>query len=190
MHYLAFDAETTGLNPQENDILSIHFKFLNDKLETIDEKTIKIKSNCYKNVSPYALNVNKIDLVKHSFSESSVNLKDAKEILILFLGRCLLESRWRLIPVGHNVVFDIAFIKTSLLTENEYFKFFTPTTIDTLVIAQFFKSIGKIPEKQSLSLKNLCEYYSLNEKQNFHDCVYDTDMTVKLFKRFKTEFLV
>ena len=106
-------------------------------------------------------------------------------------------------PIGHNVTFDINFIKNSgLLTENEYMSFISFNTLDTICIAQYLKLTGDLPKKQSISLINLCKYYGIESplqvnsdlhkagsdlhKAGYHTAEYDIEMTLQLLRKFKS----
>ena len=93
-------------------------------------------------------------------------------------------------PIGHNVTFDINFIKgCGLLSEYEYNSYISFNCVDTICIAQFFKLTGEIPKKQSISLSNLCSYYNIKSEENtesYHTAEYDIVMTLHLLRKFKT----
>lgn len=98
------------------------------------------------------------------------------------------KTFFNLIPIGHNLKFDIDFIKKSgLLTELEYNNYISCNFIDTITIAQFLKLSGKLHPKQSISLVNLCNIDKLNlkiDKTQEHSAEYDTKMTISLLKSF------
>ena len=188
--YIAFDTETTGLDANVNNLLTATFIVLNDNLIELDRLNISLKSENY-TVNPIAMEVNKIDLINHH--NSSKDLIDTKAQLINFLKKN--KTHFYLTPIGHNVAFDIQFIKK--LLGNEYNNYFSYNSVDTIVIANFLKMCGKLPERQSVSLSKLSEYYGivgpvpqrragdevLND-HNFHTSEYDTEITVKLLKKF------
>lgn len=198
--YVCFDTETTGLDANVNNLLTATFIVLNDNLIELDRLNISLKSENY-TVNPQAMEVNKIDLGKHH--NSSKDLIDTKAQLINFLKKN--KTNFYLTPVGHNVTFDIGFIKK--LLGNEYNNYFSYNYVDTIVIANFLKMCGKLPDRQPVSLSKLSEYYGMggftrdelarkrsapqrrmdNEAFNdeaFHTSEYDTEMTVKLLKKF------
>lgn len=182
--YIAFDCETTGLNINNNNLLTVCFIILDVNLEYIDKLNISLKQKSGYYISPDALEINKIDIVRHH--KTAVDLENARTILLHFLSKN--RSTYNLIPIGHNINFDINFIKSSgLLTESEYSNFISCNPIDTKTIAQFLKSCGKIHEKQSLSLINLCKYFNLTQCINLqHSSEYDTEMTIQLLKTMKS----
>ena len=179
--YIAFDTETTGLDSDKCNLLTVCFIILDSDLNEIDRLNISLKQvNYYVNVE--ALKVNKINLVKHH--DNSIDIIDARDKLHCFLNQY--KTQYNLIPIGHNIKFDISFIKSSgLLTDNEYLKYISFNAIDTISIAQFLKLSGKLPKQQSISLVNLCKYAKLNQEKNQeHTAQYDTEMTIKLLRYF------
>lgn len=182
--YICFDCETTGLDDLCN-LLTVCFIILDKNLNEIDKLNISLKQKNGYLIYPEALAINKIDLIKHH--NSSTDIETSHKNLINFLN--LNKTLYNLIPIGHNVRYDIKFIKNSgLLNEVEYNKYISFNSIDTITIAQFLKLSGKLPEKQSISLTSLCTYLNLNtnfDKTLEHSAEYDTKMTIKLLEKFK-----
>jgi len=182
--YIGFDCETTGVDDKCN-LLTVCFLILDNKLNIIDKLNLSLKQNDGYVIFPKALEINKIDIIKHH--NNSYELIDARNLLINFLNKH--KTQYNLIPIGHNISFDIKFIIMSgLLTKNEYSNYISCNPIDTISIAQFLKLSGKIPENQSISLINLCNYFKLNKLDNIdlqHTSEYDIKMTIQLLKKFK-----
>lgn len=180
--YIAFDCETTGVNDKCN-LLTVSFIILDKDLNEIDKLNISLKQNEGYIVYPEAMEVNKINIIRHH--KESIPLFEAKRKVLSFLTQN--KGQYSLIPIGHNINFDIKFIKNSgILTELEYSTFMSYNNIDTVSIAQFLKLSGILHERQSLSLVNLCNSVNLNRNEQLeHSAEYDTKMTIKLLKRFK-----
>jgi DNA polymerase III alpha subunit (gram-positive type) len=182
--YIAFDCETTGVDERCN-LLTVSFVILNKNLDIMDTLNLSLKHNFGYFIYPKALEINHIDIVKHH--DNSLELIDARHLLLDFLSKY--KVQYNLIPIGHNISFDIKFIIISgLLTQNEYSRYISCNPIDTISIAQFLKLSGKLPEKQSISLVNLCNYFKLNKLSEInlqHTAEYDIKMTIKLLQQFK-----
>lgn len=182
--YIAFDCETTGVNDNCN-LLTVSFLILDENLNEKDALNLSLRQNNGYHIFPKALEINKIDIIKHH--NTSLDLIDARKKLLEFLTKN--KVQFKLIPIGHNIQFDIKFIKHSgLLTEFEYNNFISCNPLDTLSIAQFLKLSGKLHDKQSLSLVNLCSSLKLklHEDEHLeHSSEYDIKMTIKLLKFFK-----
>jgi DNA polymerase III epsilon subunit-like protein len=180
--YIAFDCETTGLDEICN-LLTITFIILDENLEYIDMLNLKLKQIGGYYIYPDALKINKINIVEHH--KNSMDLIDCRKQLIKFVEKH--KCNKKLIPIGHNINFDIRFIKSSgLLSEEEYNKYLSFNVIDTMIIAQFLKACNKLNSNQSISLINLCNKYNLYEDKKLeHTSEYDIKMTIKLLKHFK-----
>jgi DNA polymerase III alpha subunit (gram-positive type) len=183
--YVALDCETTGLDANVNNLLTATFIILDSELVELDRLNISLKSESY-TINAKAMEVNKIDLIKHH--NESIDIIEAKNTLINFLKKN--KTNFYLTPIGHNCTFDILFIQNSgLLPKEQYNNYFSYNSVDTIVIANFLKMCGKLPERQPVSLSKLSEYYGIQRRagendHNFHTSEYDTEMTVKLLKKF------
>lgn len=181
--YICFDTETTGLQNSCN-LLTAHFIVLNKNLELIDSLDLKIKYPFY-TVYAKALEVNKINLVEHDKDPQSLFISDANLKLTNFLQKN--RGQFRYIPVGHNINFDIQFIKSSkLLSEEDYTKYMSSNHLDTLTIANFLKMSGFLPSTQPLNLTSLCKFLNISiDTNSTHNAEYDIKMTIELLKIFK-----
>lgn len=191
MRFLAFDTETTGLDKTKCNILTAYFVVLDKNLNIIDSLDLKIKHSVY-TVYAKALEINNIDLVMHNKNEQSLYINDASKKLKDFLIKNKGKNRY--IPLGHNINFDIDFLKSSNLLDNEFFsKYISFNVIDTITLGIFLKSCGLLQETQSLSLTSICKHLNINYKDyyenssnlNDHTAEYDIKMTILLFKKFK-----
>ena len=180
--YIAFDCETTGVDTNCN-LLTVSFLILDKHLNEKASLNLSLRQKSGYYIYPEALEVNKIDIVKHH--NTSLDLIDARKKLLKFLDDN--KSFYNLVPIGHNIQFDINFIKKSgLLTDDEYMKYISCNSLDTISVSQFLKLTGKLHEKQSLSLVNLCSSCNLKRDEKLeHSAEYDIKMTIKLLKFFK-----
>jgi DNA polymerase III alpha subunit (gram-positive type) len=183
MSYICFDTETSGLDPLCN-LLTACFIVLDENLNEIDILNLQIKHEYYY-VSTKALEVNHIDLIRHNNDKSSVTLAQASEFLCKFLTKNK-KGGCPLIPIGHNLNFDIPFVK-KMLSNIDYNKFISWNQIDTIVLAQFLKLNNKISKYQSISLVNLAQFYNITIPGQAHTAEYDTKMTIEVLKRMQTE---
>jgi len=173
--YICFDTECSGLDPTVNNLLTACFIVLNSDLTELDRLNLSVKHKKY-TVNPEAMLVNKIDLKTHN--SNAMPIVECKDKLIKFLGKYN-----RLIPIGHNINFDIAFLQT-IISKEEYNIYFSYNSIDTISIAYFLKLANKLPDKQACSLVKLTNYFGDYNTENAHDCEKDTEMTIQLIKNF------
>lgn len=179
--YIAFDTETSGLNSLRNNLLSVCFVILDKNLNEINKINYDIKHKEYI-VSPDALKVNKIDLIKHNNTKWTI--ESANKNLIKILENCNLE--FRLVPIGHNLQFDINFIKNSgLLSEKKYSKYISCNGIDTITTLQYLKLIGDFKYDQSLSLTSLKDYFNININGDLHNAETDILITIEILRKLK-----
>lgn len=183
--YVAFDCETTGIDPKRCQLLTASFWVLDGDLIEIDRVNISLKSDTGYYVFPEALKVNKINLIEHN--ESAMSLMTAKETLFTFLKKH--KGTYTLVPIGHNINFDLDFIMSSRLMDKEDIqKYFSYGMIDTMVVSQFLKLCDKLPQRQRISLTSLSGYYmneSERNKNQEHSAEYDVGMTVSVLKRMR-----
>lgn len=172
--YLAFDTETSGIHI-DAQVLTAYFIILDSNFNEIDSLDLKIKYPVY-SIQLKAFQVNNIDLVKHE-QEALISL-DAKIKLKNFL---LKHKKNKYIPLGHNIKFDLDKMRSFGIYDYVSSTF----NLDTMQIAQFLKSSNKLPFNQSLSLKNLTEYYGIKPTGDLHNAECDIRLTIDLFKHFQ-----
>lgn len=187
--YLAFDCETGGFEPDQHSLLTAYFAVLDEDLACLDEVSLELNANSFGGVyrvTAGAMEVNKIDLVEHD--KRAIHPNKAREKLV----RMLEKYRYRdfggsmsgntLMPLGHNVDFDIGFIKAQLLPEPEYRKFISHRKLCTSTMARFLKLAGKIDSGGSL--ENLCKGLGVEViPDGFHNAEADTRATVECLKK-------
>lgn len=163
--YIAFDLETTGLDPTKNEIIEIGaLKVRNGKVSERFMEFIKPEEL----ISPAVTNLTGIsnDMVKSARSAHSV-IKD-------FVDFCEED-----VLIGHNIIFDYSFTKCTAAREGLPFE---KMGIDTLKIA---KKVH--PELESRSLGALCEHYKI-ENKTAHRAYFDALATAKLYQTLSHYF--
>lgn len=157
--YIAFDVETTGLNPLENEIIEIGaLKVRNGKVAERFMEFIKPTTS----ISPAITSLTGItdDMVS--------NARPRYQVVSDFLDFCEDD-----VLIGHNVSFDYSFMKCSAAADGLSFE---KMGIDTLKIAQ--KALSGLESK---SLVSLCEYYHI-ENKSAHRAYHDALATAKLYQ--------
>jgi DNA polymerase III epsilon subunit-like protein len=179
LKYLGMDIETGGVT-SDKSLLTAYFVVIDEDLKTVyGELDLKIKpSDGVYNVTAEALEVNKIDLIQHD--KEAVTEDKAATMLYEFLDKHAPSGTIKLTPLGHNVAFDINFIKERL-TKN-FNKFVSYRVLDTSSVCQFLKLTGKVSRDLEGSLEKLAAYFgiSLNTLHNAKD---DTWLVVEILKR-------
>ena len=149
--YALIDTETTGLDPQKNQLLEVGIIVFNEDLKSCDFEVIPIKhKECV--VSAKAMEVNGIDLIEHE--KTAYDENQACDMILNFLSNVEYDQKY--IFAGQNCPFDRAFIE------------------------EMFKRNGKIKEwnslvdYHSLDLMGLAIGESLKGNLQFDDYKLDT----------------
>lgn len=173
--YLVIDTETTGLNPEINNILTMAILLCEEgSVKPIKSREFKFKYDNY-NVSVGALKINKIDLVEHD-----KNAYDTFDDVIDFLHLAYMECSYnKPTVIGHNVGFDLGFIHKSIGKE-KWEQYVSYRNIDTCTIGRFLSDCG-IVKLDNVSLGNLVDYFGLNDYNNLHNALYDATKTWEVY---------
>lgn len=133
-------------------------------------------------VSGQGMAVNKINLAEHD--KRAVCYKDAKGAFYTFLSVAY-KKLGRLTPIGHGVKGDIEHCMGRLTSPGTWEQFCTYHYIDTSVVLQYLRAIGKMPEYCDGSIKALHDdYFKLTVEGEDHDCRVDTLKTLGVMKEF------
>ena len=157
--YIAFDVETTGLNPAENEIIEI------GALKVREGKVAERFMELVRPLSPVSPSITALTGITNQMVSSARSRHDVISDFLAFCGEDIL--------IGHNVSFDYSFVKTSAATEGHHIE---KSGIDTLKIAQ---KVHK--DLESRSLESLCRYYHI-ENRSAHRAYHDALATAKLYQ--------
>lgn len=157
--YIAFDVETTGLNPEENEIIEIG---------ALKVRGGKVQERFMEFIRPEEMISSAITKLTGITNDMVERARNRREVIPEFLEFCGDD-----ILIGHNVIFDYSFVKVSALAEG---MFFERAGIDTLKIA---RKVHK--DMESKSLGNLCEHYCI-ENNAAHRAYHDALATAKLYQ--------
>lgn len=179
VRYLALDCETGGIGP-EVSLLTIYLAVLNEKFDLVWELDLAIKpeKDIY-HVTAEALAINKIDLTKHR--DIAISASEAGRQIREMIIRYSDEGKTKLVPVGHNVAFDLEKMYQVLLNKKEAEKYISYRKLDTGSIGAFLKVTGHIPTNVSGSLTSYVEHFDIPLKVA-HDAKNDTLMTIEVLK--------
>lgn len=184
MKYLAFDTETGGLDPKKSSLLTAYFAVLDENFNAIAELDLKIKNekNEIYQVTGEALKINGINLAEHH-NENRNSTKGLAAVQLKDLLHTHLVDNDTLIPIGHNVDFDIGFIQEHLLPKELWDRYVSYRKLDTAVIGNFLKAKKIIPSNTSGSLGGLAKFFKIDiGKGSLHNAKIDTVVTVALLQ--------
>lgn len=166
--YIAFDVETTGLSPRENEIIEI------GALKVRNGKVVERFMEFIHPNSPISAAITDLTGITNEMVASA---RPRCQVIPDFLDFCEDD-----VLIGHNVRFDYSFMKESAALDNLPFE---KLGIDTLTIAQQVHT-----DLTSKSLSSLCDYYHI-ENKSAHRAYHDALATAKLYQTlahyFETE---
>lgn len=157
--YIAFDLETTGLDPEQNEIIEIGALKVRDG---------KIKDRFMTFIRPTESISAVITNITGITNEMVADAPKASEAVPEFAAFCEED-----VLIGHNIMFDYKFTKKSA---SAYECAFEHQGIDTLKIARKVHS-----SLESRSLGSLCSHYDIENKAA-HRAYHDALATAKLYQ--------
>jgi DNA polymerase III epsilon subunit-like protein len=177
MYTVAFlDTETTGLDPETDQIISYCVT-----IWRADESGIHLGGSCSRRVlptvpvSPEAQRVNRYD--EAEWLSSGAKPWDQEDCS--FIWGILSQCGKRPVVGGHNVAFDIGFLKSHFARCNFTFEI-SHRTVDTCALAQPLVALGLIP---NASLEALRAYFALDDR-HAHTAIGDTHNCVEAWEKF------
>lgn len=176
------DTETGGLDPSKHSIFSIAivqwegFSFSKNEISVIYESPL-IKESTALSYTDKALEINKISI--EDVEKKGVNPKKVAERIIKCLN--ILGCKEHILG-GHNVSFDIGFIKRLFYLGGLPYPF-SYRTVDTCSIARFLAHSGIINPKQ-FGLEDLCDYFEIDINMlGLHTALGDALATALLYNK-------
>lgn len=182
--YIPFDTETGGLNPETSDVLTLYMAVVDENFKLVDELDLKLKPDGGRLpiAEAGALKVNGINLAAHMADPATITYSQAKEKIVTMLKKYLKKNgRYsNLIPLGHNVPFDVGYVTHHILPKEEWEKILHYRTVDTNPIVGFLKDCGWFP-KELGNLSSVVEYLNV-PKRAAHNAKEDTLMCVDVYR--------
>ncbi len=157
--YVAFDVETTGLDPEENEIIEIG---------ALKVREGKVQERFMELLKPREAISQTITNLTGITNQMVKNARTADQVVPDFLDFCRED-----VLIGHNILFDYSFMKVKAAGIGMSFEKYG---IDTLKIARKVHQ-----ELDSKSLERLCEYYQI-ENKSAHRAYHDALATAKLYQ--------
>lgn len=188
--FIALDIETGGIG-DDKSLLTACFilaKRTDDgEMQIIDSLNLKIKpEDGIYHVTAESLGINHIDLKQHD--KDAITEREAGQKLYERLKTWYtISGSTKLIPVGHNVAFDIRRVTNTLVSRGSWDSFVSYRVLDTCTIAQFLKMTNKLPNSLTCSLVNLGDYFNcrpLGGKP--HEAEYDTLLALNVLEKLTT----
>lgn len=157
--FISFDLETTGLNPNKNEIIEISaVKFKKGLYHSEFSTLVKPETAIPKHIS-------KITGITNSMVSNSPNIKEVLPTFIEFVNNGNL--------IAHNIDFDLGFIKKYIQKYDKQINF--NSTTDTLSLSRSF-----LFNLEKFNLEYLSMHFQLNH-DNAHRATPDAINTGKIF---------
>lgn len=174
---LFIDTETGGLNPDKHSLLSLALVVWTDN-EIIDSEEYLINDGIL-SVTAEALQVNRINIDEHKKTALTPPITFDK--ILKFINRHFPEEQ-KITLAGHNVHFDIAFLKSFLSKNNQSFSsYFSHRIIDTSSIL-YYLYLGGILKEKAISSDKAFEHFKIQVKGR-HTALGDAIATAELFTK-------
>lgn len=180
--YLFLDCEMGGREVKYS-LLTAYFLATDSRFHKVGDLYLEVKPDdgTYI-VSGQGMSVNQINLQEHD--KRAVTYKDSKTPFFNFIQK-MYQKLGRLTPVGHGVKGDIEHVIGRLTSQGSWEQFCTYHYIDTSVVLQYLRAIGKMPENGDGSVKALHDdFFQLKVEGEDHDCRVDTLKTMGVMKEF------
>lgn len=184
-NFIVFDCETGGLDENKNPITQYAAMVL-------DGRTLKEIDRWETYVKPY----NDLEITKEALEKTMVNISDinsglslkefvavAKEFWKQHQVRTKYKDMGRLVPVGHNITFDIRFINKAMEldgSKEDMFKTHYENFIDTFALAKLTWGI-KGDEKLRLGI---CAERADIVLTDAHGAMNDVEATADLLRYY------
>jgi len=156
--YAIIDIETTGLNPERDEIIEIGIILMNGSFEEQYEFLIKPKKNL-------PLHIQAITGLKDEDLLEAPELSEVSQKIV-----DLIEDR---VLIGHNMHFDFSFLK------KVYKDAGAPLRNHWVCTAKYARSV--VPKLPSYKLSSLVRSFKI-EHEGFHRAMNDAVATLKLYK--------
>lgn len=183
-NYIVFDVETGGLDPNKNPMTQYAAVVLDGRsLKEIDRFETYIKPYNNLVIEKQALEHTQ---VRMSDINKGISIKNFVEVVTEWWSQNIADTKikemGRLIPVGHNVPFDIGFVDYALkyVGVGTYTDWMYPNLIDTFGLG---KMAFGIQGDEKLNLTACCERAKI-KLADAHGAMNDVEATAELFRWF------
>lgn len=181
MKIIYFDTETTGTNPNVNEIIQFAAIVEIDG-EIKEEVNFTCQPTNWDDIQQEALSVTGMTIERLKSFEMPHTM--APKIQALFNKHIdKYDSSDKFFPAGHNIQFDIEFLQRFWKKHIDQYgigSYQNWRSLDSRVFANFLNVAGKL-NIENVKLETLCKYYGI--EINAHDALSDIRATRLLIKK-------
>lgn len=178
---LYFDVETTGLDPNKNDITQFAAIVEIDGVVK-EEVNWRCQPLDWKAVDEEALKITGVSLEElKTFQTPDKMFHDMARLFAKYIDK--FDKNDKFYPAGHNVGFDLEFLQQFWIKNGSVYgtgSYQNWRTLDSRAICNFLSLKGIIPCKD-IKLKTLCDYFGIEIQA--HDALSDIRATRLLIKK-------
>ncbi len=181
-----FDCETTGLDKQKNDIIQIAGAIEVNEI-IVESFNFRMQPLNWDDISEQAI-------LTHGISREDMKTYSTPKIiysqLLALFDKYIdkFDRQDRFIVCGYNVRFDIDFLNSFFIKNNNPYLFsYFGDVKDPFPVIQYLKALGKI-DTPDLKLTTICKSMGI-EIENAHDADSDILATIKVIKKIDELFL-
>lgn len=174
----AFDLETTGLDPRQNGIIQMSYRYYNNGvLEGEDDQLIAPFDTDKVDLTALQIHGHDIEQIK-KFQKPQAFFQKLQATLKQYVDP--FNKTDKMFMLGYNVNFDIQFLRQFFLKNyNNYFgAFFSQCYIDVLAIVYLLAAMGRL-KLPNYKLETVCKYFNIQLKA--HDALSDIKATQTLY---------
>jgi DNA polymerase III epsilon subunit-like protein len=180
---LVLDTETGGVDPDRHSLLSIGAVVWEDGRQCAEIEILVAEPELI--VTARAMEINRIDLVTHARAAKAP--ADALAKLLRFVEAQFpqaLASGERVVLAGHNVGFDVGFLKRLFrMTGADFEAVFSHRVLDTASILRFLSLANLVPEAAAASSEAF-QYFDISiPAADRHTALGDARATAELLTR-------
>lgn len=176
--FIVLDTETGGFDKDQNGLLTASFLICDSQFNVIDKLELFQKTNSVYTYTPESLEVTKINLEEHN--KMALSQEENQKLFVDFLKKYEFSSK-RLIPIAHNLQFDVDFIISQLCDVKIWRKYISYSKFDTLEMFRMLVILKKI-KPDSCKLSDLAKYFDIKFEGHAHNSTSDALVCVELMK--------
>lgn len=186
MKILCFDTETTGLNPESNDIIDLGMILIVDK-EVVFKESIRMQPFDWTNIAPEALETNGFTIADLKTFPDPV--EQYRKIICTFSKYVDKYNKLdRFFPMGYNVQFDLNFLAAYFRKADPNNEFGLGSWIQWILFDLMqqlrndcFRSGGK-KKYENFKLETIAKAHGFEFKA--HNALEDATVTLELIKKY------